>query len=671
MRMVCFILMCGALRAATYCDEPKEVFTGLRLSRELWDSDLGPDARQAARKKILTELLARFPDDIQANRRYQNDAGVPREELIAQYKKRLDAAPDAALSIYFYALALDSKDVAEKRRLYEVALAKDPAMAWPHMALAYDYSYGANPDKAKATAQVDAFFAKCPTSYDFYTNRMLATVASPAVLKRGAAALRERVDAETDPELFGIFEHLWMLEFKALPPEEHPGLRARVARDVARIRKSAPVLPLAMLRVIRDGLKQTADTTAAEAAADEIARAYPDSRDAMEIAMEKWRKEHPRADTDAYREAVYHVTGEWIARWPKSAAARAERFATAMRLPKLSNEEVRAAGKQLLEYLKAGDSIYGFQPWEHMLAEEYLRRGAYLDQVADLAESGLEVVRKRTKEQGRGQMPAAVQVRMNGPLRAAEIGAVDLLARVGKQRQADGLAARLAGLTTDGPYEAAMRWQSESRVAELGGRPLDAMVYMEKATEGNLPEPLKKQRGEEVKRLWLAAGGTEKTWALRRGTGVQEAKGAAAWTKPEKAIGKWELKDLAGKKWVSGELSGKKVFINVWATWCGPCRAEHPHFQKLYDQLKDRKDVAVISFNVDDQVGMVQTYMTEGKYTFPVLLADRLVRETLERVSIPRNWLVDGTGVLQLEQIGFSEGSDWMERMLAGIGQVK
>ena len=671
MRMACFFLLCGALRAATYCDEPKEVSAGLRQSRDLWDSNLGPEARQAARKKILVDLVARFPDDIQANRRYQNDAGVPREELIAQYKKRLDSAPDSTLSLYFYALALDSKDTAEKMRLYQVVLDRDPAMAWPHMALAYDYSYGANIDRAKATAHVDAFFAKCLTSYDFYTNRMLATVASPAVLKRGAAALRERVDAETNPELFGIFEHLWMLEFKALPPEEHPGLRARVARDVARIRNSAPVLSLAMLRVVHDGLKLTSDAAAAEAAADEIARAYPDSRDAMELVIAKWRKEHPRADTDAYRASVYKATGEWIARWPKSASARAERFVTAMQLHDLSNEEVRAAGEQLLEYLKSGDSIYGFEPWEHTLAEEYLRRGVYLDQVAGLAEGGLGVVRKRSKEQGRGQMPAAVQVRMNGPLRAAEIGTVDLLARVGKREQAEALAARLAGLTTDGPYEAAMRWQAESRVAELSGRPLDAVVYMEKAMEGTLPEPVKKKRGAEAKRLWLAAGGTEKTWALRRGMGVREAKTASAWAKPEKAIGKWELKDMAGKKWVSGELAGKTVFVNVWASWCGPCRAEHPHFQKLYEQLKDRKDVAVISFNVDDQVGLVQSYLTEGKYTFPVLLADRLVRETLEMVSIPRNWLVDGKGVHQLEQIGFLESSDWLERMLAGIGQVK
>ena len=75
----------------------------------------------------------------------------------------------------------------------------------------------------------------------------------------------------------------------------------------------------------------------------------------------------------------------------------------------LSNEEVRAAGEQLLEFLHGGDSIYGFQPWEHMLAEEYLRRGAYLDRVAALAGSRLEVVLKRSKEQGWGQMPAAMQ----------------------------------------------------------------------------------------------------------------------------------------------------------------------------------------------------------------------------------------------------------------------
>jgi hypothetical protein len=63
--------------------------------------------------------------------------------------------------------------------------------------------------------------------------------------------------------------------------------------------------------------------------------------------------------------------------------------------------------------------------------------------------------------------------------------------------------------------------------------------------------------------------------------------------------------------------------------------------------------------------------LNEGKYTFPVLLADRLVRDALEAVSIPRNWVLDGNGVHQLEQIGFMESSDWMEKMMAGIEKVK
>jgi hypothetical protein len=49
--------------------------------------------------------------------------------------------------------------------------------------------------------------------------------------------------------------------------------------------------------------------------------------------------------------------------------------------------------------------------------------------------------------------------------------------------------------------------------------------------------------------------------------------------------------------------------------------------QKLHERLKDRKDVQVVTFNVDDNVGLVAPFMTEHKYTFPVIPAQFLVND--------------------------------------------
>ncbi|MGA8072631.1 MAG: TlpA disulfide reductase family protein [Candidatus Acidiferrales bacterium] len=73
----------------------------------------------------------------------------------------------------------------------------------------------------------------------------------------------------------------------------------------------------------------------------------------------------------------------------------------------------------------------------------------------------------------------------------------------------------------------------------------------------------------------------------------------------------WQLSDLAGHTWTAASLHGKIVFINDWATCCGPCREEHSSLQALYEKIKDRSDVQVVTFNIDDEVGDVAPYMTK------------------------------------------------------------
>ncbi len=95
--------------------------------------------------------------------------------------------------------------------------------------------------------------------------------------------------------------------------------------------------------------------------------------------------------------------------------------------------------------------------------------------------------------------------------------------------------------------------------------------------------------------------------------------------------------------------------------------------QKLYERLKDRKDVQVVTFNVDDNLGLVAPFMKEHKYTFPVVPAQFLVHELVPSLGIPLNWIVDAGGVVRLEKVGFGldEGGKWVDQAVEAIEKMK
>jgi len=89
------------------------------------------------------------------------------------------------------------------------------------------------------------------------------------------------------------------------------------------------------------------------------------------------------------------------------------------------------------------------------------------------------------------------------------------------------------------------------------------------------------------------------------------------------------------------------------------------------ERLKDRKDVVVLTLNIDEEVGMVEPFMKTNKYTFPVLLGQAYA-EAQGVNSIPRNWVVAVDGKVVFEGIGFGEnGEEWMKRAAEAIDKVK
>jgi thiol-disulfide isomerase/thioredoxin len=219
--------------------------------------------------------------------------------------------------------------------------------------------------------------------------------------------------------------------------------------------------------------------------------------------------------------------------------------------------------------------------------------------------------------------------------------------------------------------EATERRRALAWLAFADRRPTDGLAWMQQALlsrdrspeffRGRLADPL----GDDAKQAFLRAGGSESGFALWSRARDPGSAAEGRWETPRRALPAFELPDVAGRTWKLAELGGRAVLINVWATWCGPCRAELPLVQRLYERTRGRSDVQVISLNVDEDVGRVAPYLEEHGYTFPALIGYSVVRGLLGNYSVPQNWIVDPQGNWVATQFGFDAGDrEWVDSML-------
>lgn len=89
----------------------------------------------------------------------------------------------------------------------------------------------------------------------------------------------------------------------------------------------------------------------------------------------------------------------------------------------------------------------------------------------------------------------------------------------------------------------------------------------------------------------------------------------------------FELKDQYGNVHKLEDYKGKVIFLNFWATWCPPCRAEMPDIQKLYEEFEAQENSEVVILGVaapgysgEESAADVGAFLEENGYTYPVLL---------------------------------------------------
>lgn len=637
--------------------------------------------RTARQTAILKDGLAQHPDDYFLLRR-QMLAQDSKDAEIRWAKLLYEKSPDRPVWALLYAQALVGRDTPEAIRMLEALKAAHPDMPRVYYALANIAAYGTFKDKERAQREVEGFLKLCPATFDDGVLQRISASGTAEQIARTAAALRKRLENETDPLLRDTWEQLWSMEFKAHPPAEHASLRRQIAQDLARFEKFPQRHELDWMSFLRAGYESLGDQQAMDKISDEILKNYPASDDAKDLVQERWHKEHPfpkgddKAQKEAYQRALLTAAGEWHRQWPDDSMILYERFEALEALEDTPVKLIADAADQMIATYRRNPNWYGATPVEFQVADAFVKRKIRLDQVPSLVEEGYRTALARTErglDVDRDDAERKKSVRESIDYLKIEKARVLLdyykaAKQTGKVRE---VVAELDAVNPSRPFLKSILLARRAQAAELEGRKLDALLLYRAAVEARgvtppSPDPL----AENVDRLWKELGGTPAAYALLSDKTKAAEVTDSRWERPKNPIPAFSLPDLEGKTWSLASMEGKAVLINIWATWCGPCRAEHPEFQKLYEKLKDRTDVSVLSFNVDDDLGKVAPYMKENKYTFPVILGRDVVDVVVPVLAIPRNWFINPKGKLEWEQIGFGSDPKWQETMTGKLEEV-
>lgn len=112
--------------------------------------------------------------------------------------------------------------------------------------------------------------------------------------------------------------------------------------------------------------------------------------------------------------------------------------------------------------------------------------------------------------------------------------------------------------------------------------------------------------------------------------------------------------DATGTQWSTADLKGKVVFINFWATWCPPCRAEMPSLNALYQKFKDDDRFVFLFVNEDEDVAKAKAYLQKEDFAFPFVASTGDVPVAVFSGTLPTTVVLDKEGRVVLKHEGMA-----------------
>ncbi len=112
-----------------------------------------------------------------------------------------------------------------------------------------------------------------------------------------------------------------------------------------------------------------------------------------------------------------------------------------------------------------------------------------------------------------------------------------------------------------------------------------------------------------------------------------------------------------GRPTTLADYRGKVVLLNVWATWCLPCRVEMPSMERLYRRLGESGDFTVVAVSIDEEGdSVVRAFARELGLSFDILHdPTAAIKQAYQATGVPESWVLNRDGVIVKQVIGASE----------------
>ncbi|HEY0732887.1 MAG TPA: TlpA disulfide reductase family protein [Chitinophagaceae bacterium] len=123
-----------------------------------------------------------------------------------------------------------------------------------------------------------------------------------------------------------------------------------------------------------------------------------------------------------------------------------------------------------------------------------------------------------------------------------------------------------------------------------------------------------------------------------------------------KMLPSFAMIDAQGNTVQLESFKGKKVFVNLWATWCPPCRAEMPSIEELYSKT-DKEKAVFIMLSLDDNFDKAKNYAVKQNMQAPIYYPAQNLPELLNTESIPATYIFNENGELVKHNIGTDDYS--------------